>query len=177
MLTLILCVLICGGIGMALGCFRKGSAPRLLANCSRGAFYGAVLGLAAYLVSGVGGSAGMNQSTSNVKHIGETEFNANVIHSAKPVVVDFYATWCGPCKMLSPRLDKLAGSFTNQIDFVKVNVDESRDVARQFDIHEIPTLMFFKDGEVVDRIIGLTETDELKARLESFAESSRHAKD
>ena len=151
----------------------------MVANCSRGALYGAAFGLAFYLVSGVGGSAAMNQSTSNVKHITEKDFDADVTHSAKPVVVDFYATWCGPCKMLSPRLDKLAGSFTNQIHFAKVNVDESRDVARQFDIHEIPTLIFFKNGTVIDRITGLPDTGDLRARLQSLADSgaSNHVPD
>lgn len=169
MATLMMCVLVCGGVGMALGYFQKGSAAPLVANCGRGALYGAALGLAFYFVSGVGGSAAMNQSTSNVKHITEKDFDADVIRSTKPVVADFYATWCGPCKILSPELDKLAGSFTNEIKFVKVNVDEAPNLSQRFNIQGYPTLLFFKNGKVVDDILGLVSSDVLKARLASFA--------
>ena len=175
MSDLIICILICSGGGMAFSCFRKSSGRRM-ANCGQGAIYGAIFGLAFYFVSGVGGSAAMNQSTLNVSHITGKDFDADVIHSTKPVVMDFYATWCGPCKILSPRLDKLAGSFTNGIRFVKVNIDESQDLARQFDIREIPTLFFFKNGQVVRRITGLVSSEELKADLESLAGTNPPAK-
>ena len=159
MLALTLCILICGAIGTAFAGFGKGSAVPVVARCGRGALYGAAFGLAFYFVSGVGGSAAMNQSTSNVKHITEKDFDADVIRSTKPVVADFYATWCGPCKILSPRLDKLAGSFTNEIKFVKINVDEAPDLSQRFNIQGIPTLLFFKNGKVVDRIVGLVATE------------------
>jgi len=179
MSSLILCVLIGGGIGAALGRFGKcasGTCP-LTMNWRRGAFFGAFLGLIFCFVTGVGGSSGMNQSMPNVTRIGEAEFDAEVVHSPKPVVADFYATWCGPCKALSPRLDKLAGSFTNEIKFVKINVDEAPDLSRRFNIQGIPTLLFFKDGKVVDSIVGLIPSDALKARLESFAETNSSAGD
>jgi thioredoxin 1 len=178
MLALILCVLIGGGLGAALGWLSKcstGICP-LLANWRRGALYGGMLGLAFYFLTGVGGSAAMNRSTPNVTHIAETQFEAEVIDSPKPVVVDFYATWCGPCKVLSPRLDKLASSFTNQIKFVKINVDEAPNLSRRFDIQGIPTLLFFKSGKVVDRILGLVETGDLKTHLESLAGPNAPAK-
>ncbi len=127
----------------------------LIANWRRGALYGALVGVVFYFLTGIGGSAGMNQSTANVKRISERNFEAEVIHAARPVVVDFYATWCGPCKILSPRLDKLAGSFTNEIKFAKVNVDEAPNLSQRFNIQGIPTLLFFKNGKVVDRIVGL----------------------
>ncbi len=166
--ALILCALIGGGIGAALGWLGKcstGLCP-LIVNWRRGALLGALFGVVFYFVTGAGGSAAMNQSTPSVTHITAAEFEAEVTHSTKPVVVDFYATWCGPCKILSPRLDKLAGSFTNDIKFVKINVDEAPALSRRFDIQGIPTLLFFKDGKVVDSVVGLLSSEALKDRLE-----------
>ncbi len=171
MSALILCASIGGGIGAAFGYFSKcptGRCP-LIANWRRGALYGAMVGVLFYFITGVGGSAAMNQSTANVTHIAGAEFEAEVIHSPKPVVVDFYATWCGPCKILSPRLDKLAGSFTNKIKFVKINVDEAPDLSQRFNIQGIPTLLFFKDGKVVDGVVGLMSSDDLRSHLEALA--------
>jgi len=179
MLALILCALIGGGIGAALGWSGKcstGTCP-LIANWRRGALYGMMVGIVFYFVTGVGGSAGMNQSTSNVKHITGAEFEAEVVHSTKPVVADFYATWCGPCKILSPRLDKLAGSFTNEIKFVKINVDESPDLSQRFNVQGIPTLLFFRNGRIVDNLLGLPAPDDLKARLASLSGTNSAASD
>jgi len=171
MLSLIVYGLIGGSIGAALGYFGKctsGSCP-LTATWRRGAIYGAVLGGLFYFISGGSTPAAMNQSTANVTLIQENQFDAEVVQSSLPVVVDFYATWCGPCKMLSPMLDKLAGPLTGRIKFVKINVDEAPNLSRRFDIEAIPTLIFFRNGQVVDRIVGLPAEDELKSRLESFA--------
>ncbi len=171
MWELILWALIGGGIGAMVGYFVKCSADKcpLIANWRRGALSGALFGVLFYFLTGVGGSAAMNQSTANVERITEADFDAGVVHSPRPVVVDFYATWCVPCKILSPRLDQLAGSFTNEIKFVKINVDESPNLSRRFNIQGIPTLLFFKDGKVVDRVVGLLSSDALRARLESLA--------
>ena len=170
MSALIPCALIGGGIGAALGYFGKFSPEKwpLIANWQRGAISGLMVGVVFFFVTGVGGSAGMNKSTPNVTYITGAEFEAGVIHSPKPVVADFYATWCGPCKILSPRLDALAGSFTNRIKFVKINVDESPDLAQRFNIQGIPTLLFFKDGKVVDSVVGLMSSDDLKSHLEAL---------
>ncbi|MGB7769442.1 MAG: thioredoxin [Verrucomicrobiia bacterium] len=180
MSALILCALIGSGIGAALGWFGKcstGACPWIV-NWRRGALYGAMAGVVFCFVTGVGGgSAAMNQSTSNVTHITGAEFEAEVIHSAKPVVADFYATWCGPCKILSPRLDTLAGSFTNEIKFVKINVDEAPALAQRFNIQAIPALLFFKDGKVVDSIVGLLPSDALRTRLESLTGTNSSADD
>lgn len=178
MSALILCALIGSGVGAVLGRFGNRSAGNwpLLANWRRGALSGALVGAMFFFVTGIGGSAAMNQSTPNVKHINGAEFEAEVVRSAKPVVVDFYATWCGPCKILSPRLDTLAGSFTHQIKFVKINVDEAPDLSQRFNIQGIPTLLFFKNGKIVDRIMGLVSTEELKARMESLAGAVPSAK-
>ena len=160
-----------GGLGAALGYFGKcssGTCP-LTSTWWRGAIYGAVLGGLFYFISGGSTPAAMNQSTANVKLIKEGEFDAEVVQSPLPVVVDFYATWCGPCKLLAPMLDELAGPLTSKIKFVKINVDEAPTLSQRFDIQAIPTLIFFKNGKVADQLIGLPSEDALKARLESLA--------
>jgi thioredoxin 1 len=171
MLSLVGSLLIGGGLGAALGYFGKcssGTCP-LTSTWWRGAIYGAVLGLIFYMVSGSGGSASINESTQNVKRISESQFEAEVEQAALPVVVDFYAPWCGPCKTLSPRLDELAGPLTNKVKFVKINVDEAPALAQRLEIQGVPTLVFFKSGKVVDSLIGLPSSDILKVRLELLA--------
>ncbi len=121
------------------------------------------------LITGCGNPAAMNESTANVKHITQGEFAAEVTRCATPVVADFYATWCGPCRTLSPMLDKLAGGYADKIKFVKINVDESPGLAQNFQVQAIPTLIFFKDSKVADRITGLPEEANLKAKLDKFA--------
>jgi len=129
-----------------------------------------VLALACYVMGGGTGSAAkMNRSTPNVTHIGQGEFTNEVGLSQQPVVVDFYATWCGPCRVLSPMLEKLAPGYTNRIKFVKVNVDESPDIAQKYQIEGMPTLLFFNKGEVTDRILGLPDEMVLMTKLDSFA--------
>ncbi len=171
MLPLILSVLIGGGLGAALGYFGKcssGACP-LTANPWRGALFGALLGLMFHFASGRSGSAAVNASTPHVSRIQESQFEAEVVQSTLPVVVDFYASWCGPCKILSPMLDELAGPLTNKVKFVKINVDEATALAQRMEIEAMPTLLYFKNGKVVDRSVGLPARDMLKTRLESLA--------
>jgi thioredoxin len=171
MTSLILYGLIGSAAGAVMGYFGQcssGACP-LTSTWWRGAIYGAVLGGVFYFISGQTGSASLNQSTGNVKRIGQDQFEAEVVQAGSPVVVDFYATWCGPCKRLAPMLDELAGQFSGRIKFVKVNVDESPELSRRFQIEGIPTLLFFKDGKLVDRSVGLPSADALKSRLESLA--------
>jgi len=104
-----------------------------------------------------------------VKHITQGEFAEQVTSATGAVVVDFYATWCGPCRELSPMLDAAAGSFTDKIKFFKVNVDESPGLAQNFQVQAIPTLLFFKDGKLADRTTGLLSESELKDKLQSLA--------
>ena len=176
--ALIIYGLIGGGIGAALGCFGKCTSGTcsLTATWWRGAIYGAVLGGLFYFISGGSTPAAMNQSTANVTLVKQDQFDTKVIQSPSPVVADFYATWCGPCKILSPMLDQLAASFTNRIQFVKINLDEAPALSQRYDIEAIPTLLFFKHGQVVDRIVGLPAEDDLKSHLESFAGTNTPAK-
>jgi thioredoxin 1 len=164
-------IIIGGSLGAALGYFGKcnsGACP-LTANWKRGAIYGAVLAALFYSVSGHGGNpAAMNQSTANVKHITDAEFAADVTQSAQPVVVDCYATWCGPCRELAPVVDKLADEYAGKIKFFKVNVDESPKVAQQFQIQEIPMLLFFKNGKLIGSSLGLVAKADLARQLNNL---------
>jgi thioredoxin 1 len=170
-MNLIVAVAAGAGIGAALGYFGKcsSSACALTATWWRGAMFGGLLGAVVYSTSAQGGAGAMNESSQNVTRIAETQFAGEVEKGTGPVVVDFYATWCGPCKMLSPRLDKLAGEFSGKIKFVKVNVDEAQELAGRFRVEGIPTLLFMKNGKVEDRVTGLLPEDALKARLDAFA--------
>jgi thioredoxin 1 len=170
-MNLFVTIAVGAGIGAALGHFGKCSSGgcALTATWWRGAMFGALLGAVVYSTSAQGGSGAINESSQNVTRIAETQFAGEVEKATGPVVVDFYATWCGPCKMLSPRLDKLAGEFSGKIKFVKVNVDEAQELAGRFRVEGIPTLLFVKNGKVEDRVTGLLPEDALKARLNAFA--------
>jgi thioredoxin 1 len=89
-----------------------------------------------------------------------------------PVVADFYATWCGPCRQLSPVVDALADQYAGKIKFVKVNVDESPKLAQQFQVEAIPTLLFFKDGKLADTSVGLLSKKDLIQRLDSLLQTN-----
>ncbi len=83
-----------------------------------------------------------------IKHTSDATFDADVIKSATPVVVDFWAEWCGPCKMIAPILDDVAGAYQGKLQITKMNVDENRDIPAKYGIRGIPTLMIFKDGQL-----------------------------
>jgi thioredoxin 1 len=96
----------------------------------------------------------------------ESNFQSEVIDSDQPVLVDFWAEWCGPCKMIGPILDELSNEVSGQAKVGKVNVDEARDLAVKYNVRSIPLLLFFKNGEVKDQIVGAGVTkDQLKQRL------------
>lgn len=171
-MSLILSILIGAGLGAGLGYFGKcssGTCP-LTANWWRGALYGAVLGFLFHSVATRNGSTA-TESTQNVQTIQEQHFASEVTQATGPVVVDFYATWCGPCKRLSPMLDDLAGPLTNSVKFYKVDVDKYPNLARQFDIQGVPTLLFFDNGKVVDKIVGLPSKEALQTKLNGLATS------
>ena len=102
-------------------------------------------------------------STSKVT---DATFEADVLKSAEPVVVDFWAEWCGPCKMLGPVLDELATEYAGKARIAKVNIDDHQDLAAQFGIRAIPTLLLFKGGQVVEQVVGLKSKRDLKSSLD-----------
>ena len=101
--------------------------------------------------------------------LNDNTFEREVLQAELPVLVDFYAPWCGPCKMLAPVLDALAREFEGRAKIVKVNVDDAPALAARFGITGVPTLIFFDQGEAVDEIVGFTPPRVLKARLEQLA--------
>ena len=100
--------------------------------------------------------------------ITESNFEAEVINSTVPVLIDFWATWCGPCKMISPIVDQVAVEVAGSAKVGKVNVDEAADLARRYNVRNIPTLVFIKNGEEVDRIAGATSKDNILAHLRAL---------
>jgi thioredoxin 1 len=99
-----------------------------------------------------------------IKHISDASFDADVIQSGTPVIVDFWAEWCGPCKMIAPILDEVASAYQGKLQVAKMNVDENRDVPAKFGIRGIPTLMVFKGGQLAATKVGAMS----KAQLTAF---------
>ena len=103
-------------------------------------------------------------SEGNTINVTDADFQSVVLDSNVPVVVDFWAPWCGPCKMAAPVLEKIAGEYGEQVKICKVNVDEERQTATQYGIMSIPTMFLFKGGQVADQITGVTPSFEADLR-------------
>jgi thioredoxin 1 len=102
-----------------------------------------------------------------IKDIDDSSFDAEILQSDKPAVVDFWAPWCGPCKAIAPVMEDLAGTYGEQIKFTKCNVDDNPVTPSKFGIKAIPTLIFFKQGKVVDQITGMVAKSKLEDSIKN----------
>ena len=102
-----------------------------------------------------------------IKHISDSSFEADVLKSGQPVLVDYWAEWCGPCKMIAPILDEVSATYEGKLQIAKMNVDENRDIPAKFGIRGIPTLMLFKNGNVEATKVGALSKSQLTAFLDS----------
>jgi thioredoxin 1 len=105
----------------------------------------------------------------NIITLTQENFEKNVIKSQTPVLVDFWAEWCGPCKMISPILDELAEEYAGRVNIGKVNVDEFQTLAAEYGVRAIPTLLLFQNGQVAEQMLGLRSKRDLKASLDKVA--------
>jgi thioredoxin 1 len=105
-------------------------------------------------------------SSDLIKHTTDATFEADVLKSSLPVLVDYWAEWCGPCKMIAPILDETAKEFASRLQIAKMNVDENREVPAKFGIRGIPTLMLFKDGQLAATKVGALSKTQLAAFIE-----------
>ena len=101
-------------------------------------------------------------ASDNVQTFTDGNFDETVIKAGGPVLVDFWAEWCGPCKRLAPTVDALAGDYAGKVTIGKLNVDENPNTASKFQIRGIPALLLFKGGQVVESVVGLAQKDDLK---------------
>jgi thioredoxin 1 len=101
-----------------------------------------------------------------------SRFQDEVVRSTQPVVVDFYADWCGPCKIIEPIIHKLSEEYQGKVKFVKVDTDANQELAVQFGIMSIPTVMFFAKGKVEDIVIGAVPSSVLKSKVEALAKNA-----
>ncbi|GIU72731.1 MAG: thioredoxin [Candidatus Nitrosocaldaceae archaeon] len=101
-----------------------------------------------------------------------SRWEEDVLKSKIPVLVDFWAEWCGPCRMVAPVIEELAKEYEGKIKFLKLNVDENQDIAMKYQIYSIPTLLLFKDGKIIGQHIGATSKDVLKRFIENSLQNA-----
>ena len=100
-----------------------------------------------------------------ITELDSSNFESTVTNGAVPVIVDFWAPWCGPCKAIAPILDELSIELGDSVKICKVNIDNNSEIASKYEIRAIPTILIFKDGAVADTVVGLTSKDDLKVKL------------
>src|SRR3546814_1596939 len=110
----------------------------------------------------------------SIKHVSDASFEADVINSDVPVLVDYWAAWCGPCKMIAPLLDEAAKQYEGRVIIAKVDVDANPDTAAKFGVRGIPTLMLFKDGKAAATKVGALSKSQLNAFLDESLRSEEH---
>jgi len=101
-------------------------------------------------------------------HVTEQDFDDIIQKSGAPVLVDFWAEWCGPCKMLAPVLDELAAAYGDKVKIVKVNVDQQPNLAARYGIRSIPTIIIFRGGEIAEQMVGMQPKEALKTKIDSL---------
>jgi thioredoxin 1 len=104
-------------------------------------------------------------ASDKVLHVSDSDFEADVLKSSVPVLVDFWASWCGPCKAIAPAIDALADQFDGQVKIAKINVDENPATPSNYGVRGIPTLILFKDGKVVDQVVGAVPQGQLETLI------------
>jgi thioredoxin 1 len=107
----------------------------------------------------------------NIKEVNDSTFKSEVLESEIPVLVDFWAPWCGPCQMVAPILEAVSEKMGDKMRFVKLNTDENMKTAQDYEIMAIPSLLVFKKGEVAERIVGVRPQDQLEAQLQEIIAS------
>lgn len=105
---------------------------------------------------------------SNALEVNDSNFETEVKNSETPVLVDFWAPWCGPCRKISPIIDDLAAEYAGKVKVVKVNTDENMKLTQEFSISGIPSILIFKNGEAVERLVGLMQKNQLVSNLEKY---------
>jgi len=110
-----------------------------------------------------------NSTAAPIVNLNDSNFDKEITQNDQTVLVDFWAPWCGPCKMISPMLDEIATEKAGSVKVAKVNVDENQNLSVKYNVRAIPALLFFKNGQLRDQVIGMTSKKDLVGRLDALA--------